>query len=131
MKKNKYNNQPIAQPTHNRRLRPLKRAQPPKRYKQGEEKDSDNENDRNNGLRMKDKMTMKEKRFSFFADQQERKAKSSPTFGTLPFAQHTSQRIAKVKEPNLSYAPKTFIQQSNYNFTVCLTYKNKIPWLSI
>jgi hypothetical protein len=42
------------------------------RYQQGEEKDSDNENNRENGLRMKDKMTMKEKRFSFFADPQEK-----------------------------------------------------------
>jgi hypothetical protein len=39
---------------------------------EGEEKDSDNENNRENGLRMKDKMTMKEKRFSFFADPQEK-----------------------------------------------------------
>jgi hypothetical protein len=49
---------------------------------------------------MKKKMIMKEKRFSFFADPQERKAESQPTFGTLPFARHTSQRFAKVKEPN-------------------------------
>jgi len=45
---------------------------------------------------------MKAKRFSFFADPQERKAESRPTFGTLPFARHTSQRSAKVKEPNLA-----------------------------
>jgi len=51
---------------------------------------------------MKDKMTMKEKRFSFFAHPHERKAESQPTFGTLPFARHTSQRFAKVKEPNLA-----------------------------
>jgi len=51
---------------------------------------------------MKKEMTMKEKRFSFFADPQERKAESRPTFGTLPFARHTSLRFAKVKEPNLS-----------------------------
>ncbi|GAP43390.1 hypothetical protein TBC1_111543 [Lentimicrobium saccharophilum] len=70
---------------------------------------------------MKKEMTMTEKRFSFFADPQERKAESRPTFGTLPFAQHTSQRFAKVKEPNLSFAPKTFIEQNNCNFTVCLT----------
>ena len=74
-----------------------------------------------NGLRMKKEMTMTEKRFSFFADPQERKAESRPTFGTLPFAQHTSQRFAKVKESNLSFAPKTFIEQNNCNFTVCLT----------
>ncbi len=55
-----------------------------------------------NGLRMKNEMTMKEKRFSFFADPQERKTKSRPTFGTLPFARHMSQRFSKVKEPNLS-----------------------------
>jgi len=70
---------------------------------------------------MKKEMTMTEKRFSFFADPQERKAESRPTFGTLPFAQHTSQRFAKVKEPNFSFAPKTFIEQNNCNFTVCLT----------
>lgn len=45
---------------------------------------------------------MKEKRFSFFADPQERKVESLHTFGTLPFARHTSQRFAKVKEPNLT-----------------------------
>jgi len=80
---------------------------------------------------MKKEMTMTEKRFSFFADPHERKAESQRTIGTLPFARHTSQRFAKVKEPNLSYALKTFIEQNNCNFTVCLTYKNKISWLSI
>jgi len=54
-----------------------------------EEKDSDTENDRENGLRMKNEMTMKEKRFSFFADPQERKAESRHTLHT--FANHTSQ----------------------------------------
>jgi hypothetical protein len=73
------------------------------RYQQGEENDNDTENDRENGLRMKNEMTMKEKRFSFFADTQERKAESRSTFGTLPFARHISQRFAKVKEPNLPY----------------------------
>lgn len=68
-----------------------------------------------------EKEKLKEKRFSFFADPQEKKGESQPTFGTLPFARHTSQRFAKVKEPNLSYAPKTFIEQNNCNFTVCLT----------
>ena len=67
-------------------------------------KDSDTKNDRENGLRMKNQMTMKEKRFSFFANPQERKVESRPTFGTLPFARHTSQRFAKVKEPNLASA---------------------------
>ena len=71
------------------------------RYQQGEEKDSDNENDRNNGLRINKEMTMKEKRFSFFAHPQEKKAESLPTFGTLPFARHTSQRFAKDKGTNL------------------------------
>lgn len=47
-------------------------------------------------------MIIKRKRFSFFADPQERKAESRPSFGTLPFARHTSQRFAKVKEPNLA-----------------------------
>ena len=84
-------------------------------------KDSDNENDRKNGLRMKDRNTMKEKRFSFFADPQERKAESRPTFGTLPFARHTSHRFAKVKEPNLADTQMNAIKQNNSNFTVCLT----------
>jgi hypothetical protein len=69
-------------------------------------KDNDTENDRQNGLRMKRKMTMKEKRFSFFADPQERKEESRPTFGTLPFALLTSQCFAKVKEPNFANALK-------------------------
>ncbi len=51
---------------------------------------------------MKNEMTMTEKRFSFFVDPQERKAESRPTFGTLPFARHTSLRFAKAKEPNLA-----------------------------
>ena len=70
---------------------------------------------------MKKEMTMTEKRFSFFADPQERKAESLPTFGTLPFARHTSQRFAKVKEPNLAHTQKTFIEQNICNFTVCFT----------
>jgi len=53
---------------------------------------------------MKDKMTMKENRFSFFSDLQERKAESQPTFGTLPFARNTSQCFAKVKEPIFAIA---------------------------
>ena len=55
-------------------------------------------------MRMNNEMTIKEKRFSFFADPQERKSERRPTFGTLPFARHTSQRFAKVKEPNLANA---------------------------
>ncbi len=65
-------------------------------------KDSDTENDRQNGLRMKNRLTMKVKRFSFLADPQERKAEVQHTFGTLPFARHTSLRFEKVKEPNLA-----------------------------
>ena len=75
-------------------------------YQQGEEKDSDTENDRENGLRMKNEMTMKEKRFSFFADPHEIKAVSRHTFGTLPFARHTSLHFAKFKEPNLANSSK-------------------------
>ncbi len=44
----------------------------------------------------------KDKRFSFFADPRKKEKESHHTFGTLPFARHTSQRFAKVKEPNLS-----------------------------
>jgi len=43
---------------------------------------------------------LKGKRFSFFADPQERKTENRPTFGTLSFARNTSQCFAKVKEPN-------------------------------
>jgi hypothetical protein len=51
-----------------------------------------------NGLKM---INEKEKRFSFLPTRKKKKAESRPTFGTLPFARHTSQRFAKVKEPNL------------------------------
>jgi len=51
---------------------------------------------------MRDEITMKEKRFIFYADPHERKAESQPAFGTLPFARHTNQRFSKVKEPNLT-----------------------------
>jgi len=47
-------------------------------------------------------MTMKEKRLSFFTDPQEGKVESRHSFGTLPFARHSTQRFAKVKEPNLA-----------------------------
>jgi len=51
---------------------------------------------------MNNEMTMKETRFSFFTDPQERETESRPTFGTLPFARPTSPCFAKVKEPNLA-----------------------------
>jgi len=35
---------------------------------------------------MNNEMTMKEKRFSFFADPEKREMESRHTFGTLPFA---------------------------------------------
>jgi len=69
-----------------------------------------------NGLRIKKEMTMKEKRFSFFADPQKRKAESRPTFGTLPFARHTSQRFAKVKEPNLPTHNFLIVSENNCIF---------------
>jgi hypothetical protein len=61
---------------------------------------------------MNNEMTMKEKRFSFFADPQERKAENRPTFGTLLFARHMSQRFAKVKEPNLADTQLNYIDDS-------------------
>jgi len=51
---------------------------------------------------------MKEKRFSFFADTQKENKQSQPTFGTLAFARHTSQRFAKAKEPNFPDAPSIY-----------------------
>jgi len=63
---------------------------------------------------MNNEMTMKEKRFSFFADPQERKAESRHTFGTLPFARHTSQRFAKGKEPNLPTLNFLYVIKNNY-----------------
>ncbi len=70
-------------------------------------------------------MTMKEKRFNFFADTQEGKAENQPTFGTtcsdlseLPFAQHTSQRFAKVKEPNFPYAFFDSVQPNRFVFHI-------------
>jgi len=49
----------------------------------------------------------------FFADTQFLFFKSRPTFGTLPFARHTSQRFAKVKEPKLPSFDKN--NHSMYN----------------
>jgi hypothetical protein len=54
---------------------------------------------------------MKENDLVFFTYLQEKKVESRPTFGTLPFARHTSQRFAIVKEPNLA------------NTQYCLTLK--------
>ena len=86
---------------------------------------SDTVNDRENGLRMNNKMTMKEKRFSFFADPQERKAESRHTFGTLPFARPTSQRFAKGKEPNLAVAQFNSSEtKTNYSLIINI-YANR------
>jgi hypothetical protein len=60
-------------------------------------------------MKMTAKWFKNEKRFSFFAYPQERKAESRPTFGTLPFARHTSQHFAKVKEPNLAALSKLLV----------------------
>ena len=61
-------------------------------------KDRDNDNDKENGLRMrKEKEKLKEKRFSFFADPQERKTESRTTFGTLPFADTQANASQKSK----------------------------------
>jgi hypothetical protein len=65
---------------------------------------------------MKSEMTMKEKDLVFFADPQEKKAESRPTFGTLPFARHTSQHFAKVKEPNLADT-----HRNSSKIYICLT----------
>jgi len=46
---------------------------------------------------MKKEKTMKDKIFSFFADPQERKTESRPTFGTLPFAWHTKPMLRKIQ----------------------------------
>lgn len=54
------------------------------RYQQGEEKTATTKMTDKNGLRMRnEKEKLKEKRFSFFADPQERKAKSLPALHTL------------------------------------------------
>ena len=63
------------------------------RYQQGEEKDSNNKNDRENGLRMKNEMTMKEKSFSFFADSQEREAENLPKSSKLTIARNTTHTL--------------------------------------
>jgi len=62
---------------------------------------------------MNNEMTMKEKRFIFFADPQERKAESQPTFGTLPFAPtHEANPSAKSKEP---FSRFLIVVQTIYN----------------
>ncbi len=60
--------------------------------------------EKNNGLRIKNEMTMKEEKFSLIADTKERKEASRPTFGTLPFARHASQSLVKVKGPIFAFA---------------------------
>ena len=52
--------------------------QAPNRYQQGEEKDSDTENDRNNGLRMKNEITMKKKDLVFLPTRRKEKRKADP-----------------------------------------------------
>ena len=61
-----------------------------------------------------EKEKLKEKRFSFFADPQEKKGESQPTFGTLPFARHTSPRFAKVKEPFFPSHEKSKFTNTNF-----------------
>ena len=56
-----------------------------KRYQQGEENDSDTENYRENGLRMKNEMTMKEKRFSFFCRPTRKKSGKSTHIWHIDF----------------------------------------------
>mgnify|MGYP006082812699 CR=1 len=75
-------------------------------------KDSDTENDRENGLRMNNEMTMKEKRFSFLPIRKEEKRKAYPHLAhcLLP---GTNQRFAKVKEPNLSYTQQFYLYRKN------------------
>ena len=74
----------------------------------------DRKTSKNNGLRIIKKY-MKDKRFSFFADPQKNKEKECHhTFGTLPFARHTSQRFVKAKESNLATA-KNNCNQVNIN----------------
>jgi hypothetical protein len=47
-------------------------------------------------------LTSRPDKVLFFADPHFLFFRNRPTFGTLPFARHTSQRFAKVKEPNFS-----------------------------
>lgn len=55
-----------------------------------------------NQIRLIANHTSRPDKVLFFADPHFLFFKRRPTFGTLPFARHTSQRFAKVKEPNLS-----------------------------
>ena len=78
-----------------------------KRYKQAEKKDSDMKIDKRtykdkeeNQNGMTADHTSRPDKVLFFADQHFLFFKSRHTNGTLPFARHTSQRFAKVKEPN-------------------------------
>jgi len=61
------------------------------RYQQGEEKDSDNENDRNNGLRMKDRNTIKEKDLDLL----DRSADTQLVHCLLPNAQANASQKSK------------------------------------
>jgi hypothetical protein len=62
--------------------------------------------------------TNKPDKVIFFADPHFLFFKSRHTNGTLPFAQHTSQRFAKVKEP---FFTKRFIN------TIPLLNKSRLP----
>lgn len=58
--------------------------------------------DKENQIGLTDDRTSRPEKVLFFADTHFLFFKSRPTFGTLPFARHTSQRFAKVKEPILA-----------------------------
>ena len=73
--------------------------------------DSNTEKDRENGLRMNNEMTMKEKDLVFLPTRKKEKRKADPHLAhcLLP---DTSQRFAKDKEPNLAYTPLNYIDDS-------------------
>ena len=77
-------------------------------YQQGEEKDSDNENDRVNGLRIKNRITIKEERFSFFAYRHNRKAVCRHTLHTF------ANRICQITNRNLQKSEKILTKPETY-----------------
>lgn len=63
-------------------------------------KDRTNNNDKKNGLRMREKVIIKDKGFSFFADPHDRKTESRLTFVTLLFL-NTQASTARKSESEI------------------------------
>jgi hypothetical protein len=94
-------------------------------------KDSDTENDRQNGLRMKNEMTMNEKRFSFLPTRNKEKRKADPHCTHLQIAQADAQtKICKRVQFLPTRQDKTNQFTLESIFDECISFsKQKLPLL--